>query len=109
MADSVVLVTGASGWLGGLLVNELLNDPRTPNPHLILVDIVEPVAPGDAKCVTIKADLCDRKSVESLFETKYGCPDTVYALHGIMSRGAEDNFELGLKVGWFGFIQQALM
>lgn len=25
-------------------------------------------------------------------------PDTVYAMHGIMSKGAEDDFDLGMEV-----------
>ena len=109
MSKSVVLITGASGWLGGLLANELLQDPQTPNLHLILADIIEPTAPADARSITIKADLSDKNSVESLFETEYGCPDTVYALHGIMSRGAEDDFELGLRASKVYVVAQRLL
>ena len=101
---SVVLITGAGGWLGGVLAHELLSDPNTPNLHLILADIVEPKAPEGAKAVTFKADLCEREAVEKLFETEFGVPDTVYAMHGIMSRGSEDNFELGLKVSQFSHL-----
>lgn len=95
---SIVLITGAAGWLAGLLARELSADPRTPNVHLILADIVEPKAPTDAKAITMKTDLTEKEAVEQLFKTKFGVPDTVYALHGIMSRGSEDNFDLGLKV-----------
>jgi hypothetical protein len=76
------------------LAGELLSDV-----HLILADIVEPKAPKGAKNVICrKADLCDRKEVESLYTTEFGVPDTVYCFHGIMSRGSEDNFDLGVKV-----------
>lgn len=95
---SVVLITGAAGWLGGVLAQELQADPRTPNLYLILADIVEPKAPAGTKAVTIKADLTEKEPIEQLFKTEFGIPDTIYALHGIMSRGSEDNFELGLKV-----------
>ena len=98
MSKSVVLITGAAGWLGGVLAHELLKDERTPDVHFILADIVEPKAPAGSKAITIRADLCEREAVENLFKTEYGVPDTVYALHGIMSRGSEDNFDLGLKV-----------
>ena len=98
MSKSVILITGAAGWLGGVLAHELVKDSRTPDAHLILADIVEPKAPEGSKSITFKADLCERESVEKLFKTEFGCPDTIYALHGIMSRGSEDNFELGLKV-----------
>jgi nucleoside-diphosphate-sugar epimerase len=42
--------------------------------------------------------LCDEKEIDALFNTEFGTPDTVYCFHGIMSRGSEDNFDLGLKV-----------
>lgn len=95
---SVILVTGAAGWVGRLLAEALIEDTRTPELHLILVDIVEPKAPEGAKAICIKADLTEKQAVESLFKTSYGVPDTVYALHGIMSRGSEDDFDFGLKV-----------
>lgn len=97
---SVVLVTGAGGWVGSLLAEALLEDPKAPDTHLILVDIVEPktLKNIEAKVISLRADLTDRKAVNSLFETEYGVPDTVYALHGIMSRGSEDDFDTGLKV-----------
>ncbi|KAF8907038.1 hypothetical protein CPB84DRAFT_1725847 [Gymnopilus junonius] len=95
---NTVLITGAAGWLGGLLTSALLADPLTENIHLILVDIVEPKVPVGSKAVVIKADLSNKAQVESLFETDFGVPDTIYCLHGIMSRGSEDNFDLGVKV-----------
>ncbi|KAK7036708.1 hypothetical protein VNI00_011373 [Paramarasmius palmivorus] len=99
MSDkSVVLITGAAGWLGGLLSGALIEDPKTPNPHFILADIVEPKTPQGAKAVTFKADLTDPAQIDKLFNTEFGIPDTIYCLHGIMSRGSEDNFDLGLKV-----------
>jgi len=82
------------------LSGKLLQDPETPDIHLILCDIVQPKHPEGAKnVITSKADLTDPMSVEMLFKTEFGVPDTVYCFHGIMSRGSEDNFDLGLKVG----------
>lgn len=48
--------------------------------------------------IAVQADLTDNDQIDSLFTTAYGVPDTVYCMHGIMSRGSEDNFDLGLKV-----------
>ncbi len=59
---------------------------------------MEPKTPVGAKAVTIKADLTSADEIEKLYQTELGVPDTVYCLHGIMSRGSEDNFDLGLKV-----------
>ncbi|KAF5327987.1 hypothetical protein D9758_017793 [Tetrapyrgos nigripes] len=95
---NLVLITGAAGWLGGILSSALIADPKTPNVSFILADIVEPKAPEGAESVCIKADLTDRDEIDKLFNTKLGIPDTIYCLHGIMSRGSEDNFDLGVKV-----------
>ncbi|KAK4688493.1 hypothetical protein P7C73_g1638, partial [Tremellales sp. Uapishka_1] len=98
-SKNVVMITGAGGWLGGILAETLLSDPKTPDVQLILCDIVEPRAPKGAKhCVTRKADLCDPKEIDALFNTELGLPDTIYCFHGIMSRGSEDNFDLGVNV-----------
>ncbi|KIK71554.1 hypothetical protein GYMLUDRAFT_33759 [Collybiopsis luxurians FD-317 M1] len=113
MANNVVLVTGAGGFLASWVGRALLKDPKTPNIHLILTDIVEPKNPvttsattselgsgsgSGSEVLTIKADLTDPKAIDALFNTSFGIPDTVYCMHGIMSRGSEDNFDLGLKI-----------
>jgi len=100
-ATTTVLITGAAGWLGGVLAGQLLKDPETPNCRLILCDIVEPKAPAGIKpsnVVCIKADLSEPSAVAGLFTTPLGRPDVIYCLHGIMSRGAELNFDLGMKI-----------
>ncbi|KAG6867925.1 hypothetical protein C0993_009519 [Termitomyces sp. T159_Od127] len=96
--SNVILITGAAGWLGSLLTRGLKDDARTRDLQLILADIVEPTTAADVESVTIKADMTDEFQVEALFTTRLGIPDTVYCLHGIMSRGSEDNFDNGLKV-----------
>ncbi|KAI0330180.1 NAD(P)-binding protein [Cubamyces sp. BRFM 1775] len=98
MSRNVVLITGAGGFLGTLLARALLSDAMTPNVKLVLVDVVEPKAPAGASAITIKADLSDPTQAEGLFKTEFGVPDTVYCLHGIMSRGSEDHFDFGIKV-----------
>ncbi|KAJ7475120.1 hypothetical protein B0H11DRAFT_2158595 [Mycena galericulata] len=99
MTDTV-LITGAAGWLGGILAEALAVDPKTPNVRLILADIVEPKSPKSIRAVTIKADLTAKEPVDALFKTEFGIPETIYCLHGIMSRGSEDNFDFGLKVNF---------
>ncbi|EKM76258.1 hypothetical protein AGABI1DRAFT_78656 [Agaricus bisporus var. burnettii JB137-S8] len=93
----VVLLTGASGWLASRVADALLKDPLTPNAFLIVTDIAKPRLEAD-NVIAVQADLTDNDQIDSLFTTAYGVPDTVYCMHGIMSRGSEDNFDLGLKV-----------
>ena len=59
---------------------------------------MEPKTPQNVTALAIKADLTDDAQIDTLFTTPLGVPDTIYCLHGIMSRGSEDNFDLGLKV-----------
>ncbi|KAF7291657.1 ABC bile acid [Mycena chlorophos] len=48
--------------------------------------------------MAVKVDLTVPESVDTLFNTEFGVPDTVYCMHGIMSRGSEQNFDFGLQV-----------
>ncbi|KAI0643039.1 hypothetical protein C8Q79DRAFT_203427 [Trametes meyenii] len=100
MSGNVVLITGAAGWLGGLLAHALLSDERTPNVRLILADIVEPKAPAGSNAITIQADLTIPGKVDTLFRTDFGIPDTVYCMHGIMSLSAEANYARSLQVNF---------
>jgi nucleoside-diphosphate-sugar epimerase len=89
-----ILITGAAGFIGQLLVKELLNDP---SHHLTLTDIHEPPVPKDVKypqnAKTIKADLL--AGAEAVVDKSL---DAVFAFHGIMSSGSEANFDLGMSV-----------
>ncbi|KIY72770.1 NAD(P)-binding protein [Cylindrobasidium torrendii FP15055 ss-10] len=95
---TVIAITGAAGWLGGILADALVADGRTPDLSFILADIVEPKEVKGHKSVCMKADLTDASEIERIYTTDAGIPDVIYCLHGIMSRGSEDNFDLGLKV-----------
>ncbi len=88
-----VLITGAGGFLGQLLAEQLLKDGHS----LILTDIFEPPVPPEATdfqqhAQCIKADLySDSDSVLSKDL------DAAYIFHGIMSAGSEENFDLGFR------------
>ncbi|EIW68076.1 NAD-dependent epimerase/dehydratase [Tremella mesenterica] len=92
-----VLITGAGGFVGQQLTQLLLQ--LYPSIRLITVDINVPPTYGitdSNKLKSVKADLGDLDQVKSLFEGE--TIGGVFALHGIMSGGAEANFDLGYAV-----------
>jgi nucleoside-diphosphate-sugar epimerase len=90
-----VLLTGAGGFIGQITAKALLDDPSID--EVVLTDIVEPSVPATAKhrnqATVVKADLID--AAEDLAARR---PDVVLLFHGIMSSGAETDFELGYRV-----------
>ncbi|KXN91329.1 hypothetical protein AN958_01304 [Leucoagaricus sp. SymC.cos] len=97
MSTETILITGSAGFLGGLLAKTLAKDGGS-SIRLIVTDVVLPLVPSDAQAIPLKVDLTDDNQIRQLFETRFGVPDTIYCMHGIMSRGAEDNFDLGFKI-----------
>lgn len=93
-----ILITGAAGFIGQILAKKLLDDEESV-PTVVLTDIIEPPIPSGAKfpqnAKSIKADL---NSESSLVVDK--ALDAVYVFHGIMSSGAEANYELGMKANF---------
>lgn len=91
-----ILITGAAGFIGQILTKKLLNDPTHT---LTLTDIHEPPIPHDVKhpenVQTITADLLTSTGADSVVSSTL---DAVYAFHGIMSSGAEADFDLGMRV-----------
>ncbi|KAG6915970.1 hypothetical protein DXG01_009059 [Tephrocybe rancida] len=94
--SNVVLITGAAGWLGGLLARALRDDPRSPDLQLILADVVVPTAPAGVDCVAIKADLTDERQVKGILESRLGMPGTVY--YPDLNRVIDSLFDVGAQV-----------
>ena len=95
-----ILITGAGGFVGQELATGLL--ASSPDVALTLTDVVKPPIPGSApdnvsRVKSIQADLTSSQALDELI-TASNPYDAIYLLHGIMSSGAEANFELGLSV-----------
>lgn len=76
-------------------MKQLITDPGTPDVRLILADVVKPKIPSgieESRVSSIQADLTDDTQLSGLFKTHLGVPQVIYSLHGIMSKGAEENF-----------------
>lgn len=90
-----VLLTGAGGFIGQITAKALLDDPSIE--ELILTDIVEPAVPPHTKygdrATVVRADLLH--AAEDLAARQ---PDVALLFHGIMSSGAELDFDLGYRV-----------
>ena len=88
-----ILITGAGGFVGQILAKALLDD-EGGTYHVVLTDIVDVPIPRGVKfpqhAKVIKADLLDEAS--SIVDERL---DAAFILHGIMSSGSEENFELG--------------
>jgi nucleoside-diphosphate-sugar epimerase len=93
-----ILITGAAGFIGQLVAQKLLDDEQS-TPSLILTDIIEPPIPSNARNSSqvraIKADLC--KESNSVVTKDV---DVAYVFHGVMSSGAEADFDLGMKANF---------
>ena len=93
-----IIITGAGGFIGNLLANRLLSDPRY---RLTLTDIVEPAVPKTAKypdhVKTLKGDISDPAFIQTLVASAQPL-HAIFILHGIMSSGSEQNYDLSLKV-----------
>jgi nucleoside-diphosphate-sugar epimerase len=89
-----ILITGAAGFIGQILAQRLLSDP---SHTLILTDVIDPptppgaLYPQNARC--IKADICT--SAGTIVSPTL---DAAFVFHGIMSSGAESDFDLGMRV-----------
>ena len=99
---TTILITGAGGFLGSLLADTLVRLQPQHTFEFILVDVHAPPPPKTAgiKAVCLAADLTTAGGVDSLFKTELGLPSVIYSLHGIMSKGAEENWEFGFRVNF---------
>lgn len=93
-----ILITGAAGFVGQLLAGALL---RETSHHVLLTDVATPPIPPSApssshtRAQTVAADLTNPADLARVVHPRL---DAVYILHGIMSAGAEQDFDLGLRV-----------
>ncbi|KAN0066530.1 hypothetical protein ACQY0O_000624 [Thecaphora frezii] len=101
MSITTILITGAGGFLGSLLADTIVRLEGKQLYRFILVDVSAPKPPrSTTQAVCIQADLTQPSGIDAIFSTEYGLPDVIYSLHGIMSKGSEENWDFGFRVNF---------
>jgi nucleoside-diphosphate-sugar epimerase len=89
-----VLVTGAAGFIGAALVEALAKRPGVE--RIVAFDQAQPPA-SHPKVEAVTGNLAYAPTARSLVD---GTFDTIFHLASLVSGGAEQNFELGMKVNF---------
>jgi D-erythronate 2-dehydrogenase len=104
-----IIVTGGTGFLGAKLVRRLLQlgalagaDGRISEVERIVVCDVAPAGPAMVSDPRIEIRVGDFSTPEGLAEVIDGSVDLVFHLAGVVSGGAEADFDLGMKVNLDG-------
>ncbi len=91
---SKILVTGANGQIGTVLVQTLRE--RHGKENVIALDLREPAEPAKSSGPWIAQDATERAAMEKI--VKDGHFTTVYHLVGLLSGASEKNPELAWKI-----------
>ncbi len=104
-----VLITGGTGFIGRRLAMTLLqrgslahgSGKERPIDAVTLFDVAAPAVPlpVDPRLELRTGDIGDPATVKALFNGEVGC---VYHLAAVVSAGAEQDFELGVRVNLEG-------
>ncbi len=92
-----ILVTGAAGFIGAALVDALV--ARADVERIVAFDQVEP-QPAHAKVEAVAGNLAYAPTARALVANAPGGFDAIFHLASLVSGGAEQNFELGMKVNF---------
>jgi nucleoside-diphosphate-sugar epimerase len=102
-----VVITGAAGFLGKKLSQRLAGNVtltgRSGKPEAItkvtLFDVVAPEAPKDKRFSSVTGDVADKTLIDRIIDEE---TDSVFHLAGVVSAGAEADFDLGYHVNLDG-------
>jgi nucleoside-diphosphate-sugar epimerase len=89
-----ILVTGAAGFIGAALVEALAG--RSDVERILAFDQAGPAA-SDPKVEAVTGNLAYAPTARSVVD---GTVDAIFHLASLVSGGAEQNFELGMKVNF---------
>lgn len=89
MSETMYLVTGAAGFLGGTICRQLINRGERVRAFVLPNDRAVKYVPEEAEIVT--GDLCDRESLERFFAIPKGCQSIVLHIASIVTVNPDYN------------------
>lgn len=93
-----IIITGGQGFLGQRLAKTLLQHPNIVIDELVLIDVVQPIAPNnDSRVRCLQMDL--RRS-EGLTEVITKDTNAIFHLAAIVSSHAEQDPDLGYEINF---------
>jgi D-erythronate 2-dehydrogenase len=92
-----VVITGAGGFIGGVLAHLLQTQPRFDGRAVQTVMLVDQRAPtlGDARFCAVEGDLGSERVLDRIFEAR---PDVVFHLASMPGGAAEADYLTGRKI-----------
>jgi nucleoside-diphosphate-sugar epimerase len=97
-----IAITGAAGFLGQRLVDQLIKNPELAGQRLrrlTLIDQVEPSIPV-ANSVAVRSQALDIGEPGALDDVLAERPDVIYHLAAVVSSAAEADLDLGMRVNF---------
>ncbi|MBL8671365.1 MAG: NAD-dependent epimerase/dehydratase family protein, partial [Alphaproteobacteria bacterium] len=104
-----VVITGAGGFIGKKIAERLAGGARLKDrdgkdrsvSELVLFDVMPPAAPKGAKCTitSIGGDIGNPVTVGRVLGP---AADSIFHLAAVVSAGAEEDFDLGMRVNLEG-------
>lgn len=90
-----IVITGASGYIGGRLAQRILTEPAFANDRITLTDISAPQFAPDPRVRLLAADLTRDEDVTTMLD---GRVDILFHIAGILGGAAESNYDLSRRV-----------
>lgn len=93
-----IVITGGQGFLGQRLARTLLSDKTIPINELVLIDVIQPIAPNnDPRVRCLEMDLRNPQGLESIIDEK---TNAIFHLAAIVSSHAEQDPDLGYEINF---------
>jgi D-erythronate 2-dehydrogenase len=97
-----VLITGAGGFVGRRLTQQLLSEPAYLEATFTLTDVALPHVPKRRNVRVIEGDLCNHSLLAEVLGPRV---DIAFHMAGVLGGAAEANYELARKINLDGTLR----